>query len=566
MRIATHFEQVGQLLVERGMLTPDQLRHGRRLHEVSETAPLDILVRVGNLTHEDIARVIAEAHHYPYLDLTTFSLDPAMLALVPAHLCLRHVLIPVKREAGSVVVAMADPLNLLAVDEVRLVTGLDVGIVVASHAKILNALATHQAVPDTVSRAVQEFTVDYSAIRVDEESVEGPATLTPDAPIVKLVQTMMTQAVRRGASDIHVEPLDDTLMVRYRIDGILHDVLTPPKQIQAALVSRIKIMASLDIAERRLPQDGRIRLDVDGQEYDIRVATMPTIYGEKAALRILDRMGGFLALESLGLAPKPLERFLRMILKPHGMILVTGPTGSGKSTTLASVLAKLNAPEKHIITIEDPVEYRIRRINQVQVNTRAGLTFARALRHFIRQDPDIIMVGEIRDRETAEVAVHAALTGHLMLSTLHTNDAPSAITRLIDMGTEPFLIASSLIGVLAQRLVRVICPRCKIAYAPPAEALERLGLQPFLHEGLAFRGQGCEHCADTGYRGRTGVFELLVVDDTIGDLVMRRAPSTVIRQHSLDHGMISMLADGLAKVAAGITSVEEVLRVVHSGE
>jgi type IV pilus assembly protein PilB len=566
MSTAIHLEQLGQLLVERGMLTSDQLQQGRRLHEETQDAPLDILVRVGNLTHEDIARVIAEVHRYPYLDLTTAALDPAMLALVPTHLCRRHVLIPVDQGAGYLVIAMADPLNLLAVDEVRLVTGRDVRIVVASHAKILNALATHQGMPDSVSRALQEFTVDYSAIRVDEESVDGPTTLTPDAPIVKLLHTIITQAVRRGASDIHIEPLDDTLVVRYRIDGILHDVLTPPKPIHAALVSRVKIMASLDIAERRLPQDGRLRLEVDAQEYDIRVSTMPVIYGEKAALRILDRMGGFLAVETLGLAPETLERFLHLIVKPHGMILATGPTGSGKSTTLASVLAKINTPEQHIITIEDPVEYRIRRINQVQVNVRAGLTFARALRHFIRQDPDVIMVGEIRDRETAEVAVHAALTGHLMLSTLHTNDAPSAVTRLIDMGVEPFLIASSLIGVLAQRLVRVICSRCKIAYAPPADALERLGLRAFLQEGLAFRGQGCEHCAGTGYRGRTGVFELLVIDDAIGDLVMRRAPSTVIRQHALGHGMISMLADGLAKVATGITSVEEVLRVVHTGE
>jgi type IV pilus assembly protein PilB len=561
----TQFEQLAQILVDRGLLTSEQLRAGRRQHDETHESPLDILTHLGSVTPEDVARAVADAYHHPYVDLATATIDPKAVAAVPAHLCRRHALIPIEQGPRSVVVAMADPLDLLAVDEIRLITGLDVEVVVASGGKILNALAKYQGLPDSVTRAVADLGLDYGALTADEEPSGAVAAI--DAPIVRMVQTIITQAARQGASDIHVEPLDDTLMVRYRIDGVLHDVMTPPKSIHAALLSRIKIMASMDIGERRLPQDGRFRLEVDGREFDFRVSTMPTIWGEKVALRLLDKVGGFLSLEALGIAADTMERFLPLILSPHGMILVTGPTGSGKSTTLASVLAKINAPDKNILTIEDPVEYRIRRLNQVQVNVRAGLTFARALRHFLRQDPDIIMVGEIRDYETAEVAIHAALTGHLVFSTLHTNDAPSAVTRLVDMGVEPFLIASSVLGVLAQRLVRVICPRCKVPYHPPADAMERLGLRAMLDQPTVFfRGTGCEHCAHTGYRGRTGVFELLVVNESIRDLVMRRAPSTVIRQQALDQSMATMLADGLAKAAGGVTSVEEVLRVVYTEE
>ncbi|HEV8354591.1 MAG TPA: GspE/PulE family protein [bacterium] len=566
MNTLTQFEQLAEILVDRGLLTPDQLRQGRRLHDETHESPLEILTRLGSVTPEDVARAVADAYHHPYVDLTTAAIDPKAVAAVPAHLCRRHALIPIEQGARSLVVAMADPLDLLAVDEIRLITGLDVEVVVASHGKILNALAKYQGLPDSVTRAVSDLGVDYTTLATGDEPA-GAVAAAADAPIVRMVQTIIMQAARQGASDIHVEPLDDTLMIRYRIDGVLHDVMTPPKSVHAALLSRIKIMASMDIGERRLPQDGRFRLDIDGREFDFRVSTMPTIWGEKVALRLLDKVGGFLSLEALGIVADTMERFLPLVLSPHGMVLVTGPTGSGKSTTLASVLAKINAPDKNILTIEDPVEYRIRRLNQVQVNVRAGLTFARALRHFLRQDPDIIMVGEIRDYETAEVAVHAALTGHLVFTTLHTNDAPSAVTRLVDMGVEPFLIASSVLGVLAQRLVRVVCPRCKVPYHPPADAMERLGLRPPLDQPAVFyRGIGCEHCAHTGYRGRTGVFELLVVNESIRDLVMRRAPSTVIRQRALDQGMSTMLTDGLAKAAAGVTSVEEVLRVVYTEE
>lgn len=565
MNTLTQFDQLAQILLDKGLLTAEQLRQGRRIHDETHESPLEILTRLGNVTAEDVARAIADAHGYPYVDLSTATIDAKAVAAVPAHLSRRHVLIPIEQGPRSLVVAMADPLDLLAVDEIRLITGLDVVVVVGSLGKILNALAKYQGLPDTVARAVSDLGVDYPALAAVDESA-GPAAAV-DAPIVRMVQTVITQAARQGASDIHIEPLDDTLVIRYRIDGILHDVMTPPKSVHAALLSRIKIMASMDIGERRLPQDGRFRLDIDGREFDFRVSTLPTIWGEKVALRLLDKIGGFLSLDGLGLPADTTERLLPLILSPHGMLLVTGPTGSGKSTTLASVLAKINAPDKNILTIEDPVEYRIRRLNQVQVNVRAGLTFARTLRHFLRQDPDIIMVGEIRDYETAEVAIHAALTGHLVFSTLHTNDAPSAVTRLVDMGVEPFLIASSVLGVLAQRLVRVICPRCKVPYRPPADAMDRLGLRTIVdHSSVFFRGTGCEHCAHTGYRGRTGVFELLVVNEPLRDLIMRRAPSTVIRQQALEGGMGSMLADGLAKAAAGITSVEEVLRVVYTEE
>jgi type II secretion system protein E len=395
----------------------------------------------------------------------------------------------------------------------------------------------------------------------EEEPLDKLRAVAQEAPVIRLANLVVLQAVRQSASDIHVEPQERVLRVRYRVDGVLSPVMSPPKHVHAALVSRLKIMAGMNIAERRVPQDGRIPLKVDNRDITLRVSTIPTTWGEKVVMRILDKQGALVGIERLGLQPEDRQRFDRIIGKPHGIILLTGPTGSGKTTSLYAMLNRLNRPEVNIITIEDPVEYPVPGIAQVQVNPKAGLTFAGGLRAFLRQDPDIIMVGEIRDEETGRIAIQAALTGHLVLSTLHTNDAPSAITRLVDMGIEPFLVSSSTIGVIAQRLVRVLCDRCKEPYTPPDELLDRLGLQGMLEPTTFYRAKGCQFCHQTGYRGRIGIFEVMTIDETLRDLIAKNATSVQIREAAIAGGMRMLQEDGLAKVLAGVTSLEEVLRV-----
>ncbi|HPP76547.1 MAG TPA: GspE/PulE family protein, partial [Armatimonadota bacterium] len=387
-----------------------------------------------------------------------------------------------------------------------------------------------------------------------------------EAPVIRLANLIISRAVQDGASDIHIEPGRDAVRVRFRVDGILHEALAVPKKIQASLISRVKIMAEMDIAEKRAPQDGRIGAVIDGRQFDFRVSTLPSVYGEKIVLRVLDKSSISIGLNKLGLLPETMERFESLIVRTYGIILVTGPTGSGKSTTLYSVLSKLNSGEKNILTIEDPVEYELAGITQVQINSRAGLTFAAGLRTMLRQDPNIVMVGEIRDAETAIIATEAALTGHLVLSTLHTNDAPGAITRLIDMGIEPFLISSGVIGVLAQRLVRCICTKCKEQYKPPLDAVKRLGIP--LDEGSSvtfYRGKGCDYCKGTGYKGRIGIYELMIMNDKIRDLVLTRASSHTIREAAIQTGMKTLKEDAMEKILLGTTSREESLRVIYSG-
>ncbi|MDR7489743.1 MAG: GspE/PulE family protein, partial [Armatimonadota bacterium] len=396
----------------------------------------------------------------------------------------------------------------------------------------------------------------------EDVSVEQLKALVEDAPVVRLVNMIIEDAVRERASDIHIEPQRSGLLVRYRIDGVLHDVMKPPLNLKSPLISRVKIMADMDIAERRKPQDGRIHLRTAGRAIDLRVSTLPTVYGEKVVMRILDQSTPLIGLSHLGFHSETLSQWEAAVNKPYGMILVTGPTGSGKSTTLYGTLNTLNTLEKNIVTVEDPVEYQLPRINQVQVNPKAGLTFATGLRSILRQDPDIIMVGEIRDRETAEIAVQAALTGHLVLSTLHTNDAASAVSRLVDMGIEPFLVSSSVIAILAQRLARQICSDCKTGYSPPPDALKRLGLDTA--EGVTlYRGAGCEACRHTGYKGRIGVFELLVVTDSLRELIVRRAPAAELKAQAVREGMRTLRDDGLEKVLSGVSTIDEILRVVY---
>lgn len=557
-------EALGGILVRMGFLNELQLEQALEVQARTGERLGRILVRMGLITEEDLAKAIGVQWGYPYVSLSSTPVDPEVVRLVPQHIASRHKVLAFQRNGDRLVVALVDPLNLLALDDVRLVTGMDVEARITTEDELMQAINKHYHVGSILDQAV---VTEEEATGEEEVSLDRLREMVDEAPVVKLVNVILDQAIREGASDVHIEPHRNGLHVRYRIDGVLHDLMSPPKNLKAALVSRIKIVANLDIAERRKPQDGRIHLKVDGRDIDLRVSTLPTMFGEKVVMRILDQSNALISLNRLGMASHTQAQWEELASKPYGMILVTGPTGSGKTTTLYATLSKINSLDKNIITVEDPVEYQLPRINQVQVNPKAGLTFATGLRSILRQDPDVIMVGEIRDRETAEIAVQAALTGHLVLSTLHTNDAPSAFTRLIDMGIEPFLITSSVIGVLAQRLARTICSKCKEAYRPPREAVRRLSEELADEEELVlYRGAGCDACRQTGYKGRTGVYELLVVTDRIRELVVRRASASEIREAARSEGFRTMRDDGIRKVLEGVTTIEEILRVVYVAE
>ncbi len=559
-------ESLGQILLDEGLVTREQLDKAIHTQQRSGGHLGRILVEQGVLTDQQLAKVLALQWGLPYVELGSLEIDDTVVKLIPQHLAQRHKVLAIERTRKKLKLAIADPLNVVAFDDVRLVTGLEIEPVVAAEEDILAAIGRYYSGGIDLDEAMRQAAaaeVDVPEEKAEDLSVEKLRTLTEEAPVVRLVNLIISQAIADGASDIHIEPHRRSVQVRYRIDGLLHDVMTPPKSLQPAIVSRVKIMANLDIAERRLPQDGRIHVVIENKEYDLRVSTLPTVFGEKVVMRILDQSSTRLGLNKLGFTPSMLEIWETLVSKPYGMILVSGPTGSGKTTTLYSTLHKINTLDKNILTIEDPVEYQLPRVNQVHVNPKAGLTFASGLRAFLRQDPDIIMVGEIRDRETAEIAIQASLTGHLVLSTIHTNDAPSATTRLIDMGIEPFLVSSSLIGVLAQRLARTICSHCKEAYTPPVEALHRLGLRPEEGEEIVFyRGRGCDRCKGTGYKGRTGIFELMVMSEAIRELVLKGASAAQIRDQAVAEGMKTLAEDGILKVLEGVTTVDELLRVV----
>jgi len=564
MERRNHRQFLGELLIESGVITPAQLEEALEYQRANGGRLGEVLVKLNMADEGTIARALGQQLGIQVLRVTPHHLREDVLSLVPEALARQHRVIPISKEDGVLTLGMVDPLDILAQDDIRRLTGLEIRPVVITGEDFHRAIAQYP----TDDRHVEE---ELASLKAEEElGVDQLKVLVEEAPVVRLVNRLITEAVRKRASDIHIEPQDKRVRVRYRIDGVLYQVMTLPKHIQPALVSRIKIMAEMDIAERRQPQDGRIYVRVDNTDYDIRVSTIPTVYGEKVVLRNLDRSTALLSLDRLGLLPDDLEKLQSIIAKPYGMFLLTGPTGSGKTTTLYAILNRLNSPEVNILTVEDPVEYQLHGINQVQVNPKAGVTFARALRHFLRQDPDIIMVGEIRDEETARIAVQAALTGHLVLSTLHTNDAAGAFTRLLDMGIEPYLVSSSVIGAAAQRLVRTLCPHCKAPYEPAPELLTRLGLNA--EGGLSpkgytfFRPVGCEECNDIGYRGRVGVFEILKVEEEIRQLITARAPGTAIKEAAIRLGMRTLQRDGIEKVILGITSVEEVLRVVHVDE
>jgi type II secretion system protein E len=552
---------LGSVLVQNGHLSPDQLAEGMA-RAAREAAPLgDVLASMGYVSQEEMLQAISDYLGMPLVNLADSPPDPAAVGLVPREFSLRRQALPLSVVDGTLTVALGNPMDLQIVDDLRLATGMPVRPVVAPPAEIRRALEQF-----AMDRMIQDVSEGESEAGDDEGAdIADLQKMAREALVVQLVNMLIHQAVQEGASDIHVEPFERQLKVRYRIDGVLREASSPPKRLQPAIISRIKILAEMNIAERRLPQDGRIRLRVSGRQIDIRVSTVPTLYGESVVMRILDKSTALLGLEELGMPPAPLTHFRRLIRRPHGILLVTGPTGSGKTTSLYAALSEIYSAEKKIITVEDPVEYQLPGINQIHVRSQIGLTFASGLRSIVRQDPDVIMVGEIRDRETAEIAIQAALTGHMVFSTLHTNDAAGAITRLLDMGAEPYLVASSLIGSVAQRLVRQICPQCKEVAEYTDAALREAGFDPDGSERHQLRrGAGCDACGRTGYRRRLGVFEFLPIDDTVRQMIVDRTPATLVKQYGVSQGMQTLLMDGREKALAGVTTLDEVLRVCQA--
>jgi type IV pilus assembly protein PilB len=567
-------ERIGELFIRKGLITNEQLQSAlEKQKQLGGHKQLgDLLVSMGAVTERDRVRVLGEHWGVSYVDLSETTIEPQIAQLISQDLARRYKVIPLVVENNRLRLAMKNPLDIFATDEIRLITGKEVDPVIATEEDILLAIQeSYRASGDAVEEVMKDFEddVELDKKRPDEDlSVEEEQALAQEAPVIRLANMVIARGVLEKASDIHIEPTRECVKVRYRIDGILIDGLVIPKKVQPSLTSRIKIMAEMDIAEKRVPQDGRISMLVEGKGYDFRVSTLPAVFGEKIVMRILDKGNINIGLHKLGLLPHTFEMFESMLMRSYGIILVTGPTGSGKSTTLYSCLSKVNSGEKNILTIEDPVEYEIGGITQVGVNNKAGMTFAAGLRSMLRQDPDIIMVGEMRDQETAMIAIEAALTGHLVFSTLHTNDAPGAVARLMDMGVEPFLIASATVGVMAQRLLRKVCEKCKQPYEPPRDAIKRLGmnLEELERSKVTFfRGRGCDTCKGSGYKGRIGCYELMPVTDKVRELILAHASAYAIREAAIEAGMKSLKDDAMEKILLGVTTLEESLRVIYAG-
>jgi len=552
-------KRIGELLVTKKIITNEQLNE--TLEEQRRTGRFlgEILVKKDYATEEEVAQSLSEQLGFAYVDLSKYNLEPGVVKLLPQDIANKCSGLPLFKSATSVTVAMVNPLDVNAIDQIQK----------AMNSRIRPVFVTPSKLHKRIEEEYQKTYADPagSPTEIEDPEISGLDSLqiASLAPVVRIVEGLIAKATELGASDIHLEPQNERFSCRYRIDGVLHDMPQPPKKYEAATISRIKIMANMDIAEKRLPQDGRIQTTVGNKNVDLRVSTFPTMYGENLVIRILDKTRALLNLDDLGMDSKNLMVFSEIIAKPHGIVLVTGPTGSGKTTTLYAALNKINSIEKNIITLEDPIEYEIERVRQSQVNVKAGLTFASGLRSIVRQDPDIIMIGEIRDRETAEIAIHAALTGHLVFSTLHTNSATSAATRLVDMGIEPFLVSSSLICVVAQRLARVLCPHCKESYEPAKEVLEKVKIKAKKSSLKFYREKGCAKCRNTGYSGRIGIFELIVPDDEIKKMIDRKASASEIRNSATAGGMKSLYEDGIEKLITGVTSLSEVMRVTQEG-
>lgn len=550
-------EHIGSVLVDTGLVTDADMVRARSLQAQNGDSLTRVLVEEGMVSEVDLAKMLAKHIGVEYLSLNDVTIDPAAAVLIPESLARRYAAIPIKFEDDALVVAMADPGNVLVVDDIRAITALRIIPKIASRSEIDDAIRRLGRYDDSVADLADLVGGDAA-----DEDLSKIEAAVEEAPIVKLVNTLITRAVNERASDLHVEPGEKNLRVRFRIDGVLHEVMSTPRSVSGAVVSRLKIMADLDIAERRVPQDGRVSLRVAGRPIDLRVATLPTIHGEKVVLRILDKEDAVLDLKSLGFLPHSLDRFEQSYTKPYGAILVTGPTGSGKTTTLYSALNILNSPDRHIITVEDPVEYRLAGVVQVQVNRKAGLQFSTVLKSILRSDPDVVLIGEVRDAETAKIAVEAALTGHLVLTTLHTNDSASSVNRLVDMGVEPYLVASALDSILAQRLARRLCDRCKQTKPATPELVRQMGMNPDDGPLTIYTAVGCKACADTGYRGRVAIVEVLLVSEEIQRMAVERRPSDEIKALAVEQGMMTLRQDGMEKVKLGMTTLEEVLRVV----
>jgi len=558
--VVYHRERLGELLIEARLITESQLSEALA-QQVREGGKLgEVLVRNLVVTEEQIAKALALQKGYEYVDLTAHKVDRGAASLIPVRVARMRDVIPIAFEDGMLVLAMSDPLDIEAADDVEVRTGHRVIPVVATASQIRHAIERHIASADAF-QDIMEATEEIEGAAAEEDTevlIAGE-----DVPVVRLVNQLFREAVRDRASDIHIEPLERTLRVRYRIDGVLQEIMELPPTARAGVISRIKIMADMDIAERRRPQDGRIALRVDERPIDLRIASLPTSYGESLVIRLLNVEFAFHSLFDLGLSDSHLPLIQDLVQRPYGALLISGPTGSGKSTTLYAALQELNKSERKIITIEDPVEYQMGGVTQMSVNNKVGLTFATGLRTVLRSDPDVVMVGEIRDPETAEIAIRAALTGHLVLSSIHTNDAPSALTRLVDMGVPPYVTGSSLLGVVAQRLARKLCPECKEPVKVSQEILRSAGFEPAEAKKLVAYGPvGCEHCSNSGYRGRVGLFEVMAVDEDMSRLYLTSAPADQLRKLALEKGMVPLRHDALDKVAEGLTSLDEVARVV----
>jgi type IV pilus assembly protein PilB len=559
-------ENLGQLLLNRGIINTEQFEQVKRDQRATGGDWASIIIRRGWAGSDVVLRCVADLWEIPFIELADYTIDAEALATVPKEIAFKYQVIPLFRLDNALTLATSDPGNVEVIDVIRRETGLSVELVVSTQEDILAALEQHHGPAASFEGAIDEVIQKIQDEKPPETqpNKDNLTKIAEEAPVVQLVNLIISQAIKDGASDIHLEPEEDSLVVRNRVDGVLREALSPPKNLQAAITSRIKILAEMDIAESRVPQDGRFQVRLQDREIDIRCSALPTVYGENIVMRILDKSSLMINLESLGLTEIMFKRFRAILDSSYGIILVTGPTGSGKTTTLYSCLNALNTPDVNIITVEDPVEYRLKRIRQAQVNAKAGLTFASGLRSILRQDPDIVMVGEIRDSETAKIAVEAALTGHLVLSTLHTNDAPGALTRLSEMGVEPFLIASATVGVIAQRLVRKICVKCRQAYRPSPELLRELGFDPAQRDWVFYKGAGCSQCKNTGHRGRCGIYEIMTITEEIRNLCLQRASSDQIKKAALKEGMRTLRQDGFLKALKGITTIEEVVRATNT--
>ena len=578
--------RIGELLLKEKRITPDQLQEALNYQKANGGKLGYHLVKLGIVQDEEITSLLSKQYGVPSINLTEFEIDPSVIRLVPAETAQKYQILPLSRSGATLTIAMTDPTNVFAMDDIKFMTGYNVEPVVASEVAMLDAIQKYyslgkpgsngqqQSALELASRVLEDMPqIDATDVEVLEEleeiSVEALAKQGEEAPVVRLVNVMLMSAIHKGASDIHIEPYEKELRIRYRVDGVLYNIMAPPMKFRDPIASRVKIMAKLDIAEKRLPQDGRIKIRYNdnghSKEIDFRVSSLPTLFGEKIVLRLLDRDKLMLDMTRLGFEADALAKYEEAIQRPWGMVLVTGPTGSGKTNTLYSSISRINKAETNILTAEDPIEFNLAGINQVQIKEGIGLNFAAALRSFLRQDPNIILVGEIRDFETAEIAVKAALTGHLVLSTLHTNDAPSTINRLMNMGVEPFLVASSVNLICAQRLVRRVCPACREPSPVPVPALVKIGFSPEeAASATPMRGRGCEACSSTGYKGRIGLYEVMEMTDDMRELVLVGASAIELRRKAIEEGMVTLRQSGLKKIKDGVTTIEEVLReTVH---